>query len=50
LMAPDASEAMRMAREHFPDVALEVWCGTRVVGRLDRGEPAPQWRICQNAK
>jgi hypothetical protein len=23
LMAPDAAAAMRMAREHFPDVALE---------------------------
>jgi hypothetical protein len=50
LVARDASEAMHMAREHFPDVALEVWCGTRVVGKLERDEPAPQWRIYKNAE
>jgi hypothetical protein len=32
--AGDDDEAMRIARQLFPLDPVEVWCGTRVIGRL----------------
>lgn len=40
--ASDDIEAVTKAEEMFPEhAAIEVWCGTRLIARLDRDLQAP---------
>jgi hypothetical protein len=45
----DDADAMRIARHLYPGMALEVWCGARIVAKLERHEAPSQLRMFRDA-